>query len=81
MRGCNNIERGLAQGRNKIVCAHLPQFDVEAELACTRLGVVEAGHVHADELEPVAKRQERRPEVERLRPGTADVEDAKTLRR
>ena len=43
------------------------------------LGAIQAGYVDTDELQPVAKRNERSPEIERLGSGAADVEDAKTV--
>jgi hypothetical protein len=78
LSGRNHVERGLAEGRGESRRADVAQFDVEAKLVRTGLGAIQAGYVDTDELDLVAKRNERLPEVERFGSGAADVENAKT---
>jgi hypothetical protein len=73
----NHVERGLTECRSESVRADAPQLNVEAKLARTCLGAVQAGYVDTDEFEPVSKGNERLPEIERLGSGAADIEDAK----
>ena len=60
----------------KVAVTGLAQLELEAELARGHLGAIEARHIHSDEVEPIPKGNERPPEVERLRPGAADVQNA-----
>jgi len=56
----------------------MAQFDLEATFARARLSAIQACYVHSDELDPVAKRNERPPKVERFRPSATDVQNAYT---
>jgi hypothetical protein len=78
LSGRNHVERGLAEGRSESGRADVAQLDVEAKLARTGLSAIQAGDVDTDDLDQVAKRNERLPEVERLGTGAADVQNAKT---
>jgi hypothetical protein len=78
LSGRNHVEGGLAEGRSESGRADVAQLDVEAKLARTGFGAIQAGYVDTDELDQVAKRNERLPEVERFGSGAADVESAKT---
>jgi hypothetical protein len=76
----NHVERGLAKGGSESGRADVAQLDVEAKLARTGLSAIQAHYVDTHELDQVAKRNERLPEVERFGPSAADVENAKTPR-
>jgi hypothetical protein len=73
----NHVERGLTEGRTECERADVAQLDVEAKLARTGLGAIQAGNVDADELDQVAKWNERLPEVERFGSGAPDIENTK----
>jgi len=73
----NHVKRRLAERRSEPVRADVPQLDIEAKLARTGLGAVQARYVDTDEREPVVKGNEWLPEIERFGSGAADVEYAK----
>jgi hypothetical protein len=78
LRAHNHIERGLAKGRSESRRADAAQLDLEANLARAGLSAIQARYIDSDELDPVAKRNERPPKVERFGPSATDVQNAHT---
>jgi hypothetical protein len=78
LRAHNHVERGLAKSRSESRRADTAKLDLEAELARAGLSAIQARYIDSDELDPVAKRNERPPKVERFRPSATDVQNAYT---
>jgi hypothetical protein len=78
LRAHDHVERGLAKGRSESRRADTAQLDLEANLARACLSAIQACYIHSDELDPVAKRNERPPKVERFGPSATDVQNAHT---
>lgn len=71
----NGVERVTTEAPLELERVALQELASETELGGALACAVDAEHVDTHELEPIGQRCERLPEVERRRPGAADIEN------